>query len=160
MLASRDGGLSWITANRVLKRRLDAHSAAGLLAVLVLSGALEPPTDWQLRHQNGGRLGSIMDGLSAQLHSAGELDWSTPAGRELINELKVDARKNLRGWMTLDFANDLLAGVDEGVPSELATVADADEPISSLEALLAERRRRKEAESIREILGSVLGSKT
>src|SRR5262245_11374060 len=63
----QDDGLSWITANRVLKRRLDAHVSAGLLALMVALEALVPPDHWQLRHRAGPQLRKIISALSKAL---------------------------------------------------------------------------------------------
>ncbi len=154
--ASRDGGLTWITANRVLKRRMDAHISAGILALMVLIRALEPAPNWQLRHQNGDHLEELIDRLSAQLHRDGSLEWSSSVGSRLLGEMKSGNQGIALGWLSRDLVDDLLAGSRSGDPGELLSTGDADEPISSLEALLTERRRKKEAESIRDILNSVL----
>jgi Sigma-70, region 4 len=111
LIALDDKGLSWITANRVLKLRVDAHVSAGLLALLVSLDALEPAPHWQSHHKPGNRLNDLVELLSAHLHKTGILDWTSTVAAHLIRDLKASQCRAPLGWVDNHVIADLIAGV-------------------------------------------------
>jgi Sigma-70, region 4 len=111
LIALDDKGLSWITANRVLKLRVDAHVSASLLALLVSIDALEPAPHWQSHHKPGNRLHDLAKLLSAHLHSTGVLNWASTVGAHLIRDLKTSQCRAPLGWVDNHVIADLIAGV-------------------------------------------------
>lgn len=151
------GGISWISANRILKRRLDASVSAGLLALMVLGGALKPPDHWQGLHEPGPNLQRFHEELSRELHRTGALNWESSAGRAFIDKLHAGYRSHLGGWVTETRAQEFFAAADdERLPMVTASM-DEDEPMNALEALLQEHRKRSEKNLIDSTLATLKG---
>lgn len=158
IVARQNNGLSWISANRVLKRRLDAHVSPGLLALMVSLGALQAPSQWQMFHKAGPRLTEIVQNLSRCLHQHGALDWNSSAAEELIQELAA-ARHGTKkwGWVDTDVIEDLIAAAGHRAAASLPTAGEADESTSSFEDLLREVAENREAEAAHQTMRAVLG---
>lgn len=126
------GHISWISANRVLFRRVVDHSSAGLLGALIALGAVDgDSSDWQAPHRAGTRLRDLTAGLeAARLHEGG-LDWSMGLGATLREQA---AQRPLvgSGWLTAEAANQLMDS--DLLPDLVEAVA-----LDPLEQLLAER---------------------
>jgi hypothetical protein len=157
IVARQNNGLSWIAANRVLKRRLDAHVSPGLLALMVSVGALQAPSQWQMFHKAGRRLTEIVQSLSRCLHAQGALDWGSSVAEELIRELTAARHAPKSGWVDANVVEDLIAAAGHRAIASLPTAGEADESTSSFEALLREVAERREAESAHETMRVVLG---
>jgi hypothetical protein len=140
VVSLQDQGLSWITANRILKRRLDAHVSAGLLAVLVALGALIPPDHWQLRHRPGPRLQDMISALGSAMRESSLLTWTSPLGIRLSNGIGALEKKFSRGWLSQPTVTDLITAVSGGAAEPLPVEDDADESAASFEELLREAR--------------------
>lgn len=156
IVARQNNGLSWITANRVLKRRLDAHVSPGLLALMVALDALEAPPQWQMFHKAGHRLTEIVQRLSRALHEQGSLDWNSSVGEALLDELMNARHAAILGWVHDDVVDDLLATAGQRAPASLPTVGEADESTSSFEDLLREAAESQEAEAAHETMRAIL----
>jgi hypothetical protein len=156
VVARQNNGLSWITANRVLKRRIDAHVSAGLLALMVSLGALQAPSQWQMFHTVGHRLTDIVKRLCLCLHEQGALDWSSRVGEELLDELMAKPRRATSGWVDADILEELFEAARQRGVDSLPLAEEADEATSSFEDLLREAAERKEAEAAHEIMRAVL----
>lgn len=151
------GGISWISANRILKRRLDASVSAGLLALLVLCGAVKPSGQWQGLHEPGPALGAIRDKLSRVLHGTGILDWRSPDGKSFLEQVRNAYRGYLSGWVTEEAAEQLLAGMGaDNIPATIPSM-DEDEPMNALEALLQEHKKRAEKTALDSTFATLLG---
>ena len=135
------GQLGWVSANRILWRRVTDHTAAGLLAVLVAIGTLEAATQWQRPHRQGPRLEAWLARLEPVWAARGRLEWEDDLGRDLLDAARATELSSL-GWVDSSFLQRL---VGQGTAQlELpAEIADLD----PLEQLLAERQQsRREAE--------------
>ena len=84
---SREGAIGWVSVNRILRYRPDAHAASRLLDAFVYAGlALRPPGAfaWQAPHLPGATLPDFVGSLSAALHRDGRLGWDDPALAGLV----------------------------------------------------------------------------
>jgi hypothetical protein len=158
IVARQNHGLSWVAANRVLKRRLDAHVSPGLLALMVALGALQAPSQWQMPHKAGPRLTEIIQRLSRSLHEHGTLDWNSSVGNELIQRLTAARNGPASGWVDEDVIEDLIAASGHGATASLPTAGEADESMSSFEDLLREVAKSREAQAAHQTMHAVLGS--
>ena len=158
IVARHNNGLSWIAANRVLKRRLDAHVSPGLLALMVSLGALQAPSQWQMFHKAGRRLTEIVQSLSRVLHEQGSLDWNSSIGQGLLDELMAARHAARSGWVQEDVVNDLVAGAGQRAVPSLPTAGEADESTSSFEDLLREVAESQEAEAAHKTMRTILAS--
>jgi hypothetical protein len=156
IVARQNNGLSWIAANRVLKRRLDAHVSPGLLALMVSLGALEAPSQWQMFYKAGPRLTELVQSLSRCLHAQGTLDWDSTVAEELIQELATARDVPKSGWVDADVLEDLSAAAGHGAVASLPTAGEADESTSSFEDLLREVAESREAEAAHQTMRVVL----
>lgn len=152
--AAQDHGIGWIAANRILKRRIDAHVAPGLLALMVALRALDAPSQWQMAHRPGAKLSEIIELLSTHLHQTGALAWESSAGRGMIERLK---RAWQAGWVDRTITDDLLYAATGKTAGSLPLTGETDESTSSLDELLREVVRNQEAEVSRQTLNSLLG---
>lgn len=152
-LARQNDGLSWITANRVLKRRLDAHVSPGLLALMVSLGALHAPSQWQMFHKSGPQLAQIVDFLSARLHQTGELNWDCEAGNELLEPLGA---AKPAGWVDGNVIREIIAAAEERSDLSLRDISEMDESTSSLEDLLREVGQSQEAGAANQTMRALL----
>jgi hypothetical protein len=157
IVARQNHGLSWIAANRVLKRRLDAHVSPGLLALMVALGALQAPAQWQMFHKAGPRLTEVIQNLSRSLHEQGALDWNSRAADELIQELTAARHGPASGWVDADVIEDLIAAAGHRAAASLPTAGEADESTSSFEDLLREVAENREAQAAHQTMNVVLG---
>ncbi len=135
------GQLGWVSANRILWRRVTDHSAAGLLAVLVAIGALEGAAQWQRPHRQGAALETWLARLEAVWAARGRLQWEDELGRDILDAARAAKPSDL-GWVEPSFLQRL---VGEEPPQAAALVEVAD--LDPLEQLLAERQQaRREAD--------------
>jgi hypothetical protein len=156
IVARQHDGLSWIVANRVLKRRLDAHVSPGLLALMVSLGALQAPSQWQMFHKAGVKLTSIIQRLSLPLHEHGILDWTSNVADELIQELLSARQVTESGWVDAHVVEDLIAAAGRRAATSLPTAGEVDESSSSLEDLLREVAERREVEMAHQAMRVIL----
>ena len=157
IIARQNNGLSWIAANRVLKRRLDAHVAPGLLALMVSLGALYAPPQWQMFHKAGPSLTTIIQSLSNCLHQQGALDWNSSVAEELIQKLAAARHTVKSGWVDADVVEDLIAAAGHRAVASLPTAGEADKSTSSFEDLLREVAESRESEAAHQMMRAVSG---
>ena len=81
--AYAQGHISWVSANRVVGRRIDSHRSATSLAILIELGLIESAGHWQERHAATSACGNFVDRLVAELHETGLLEWDSDVGREV-----------------------------------------------------------------------------
>ena len=159
VVALQDEGLSWITANRVLKRRLDAHVSAGLLALMVALEAVVAPDHWQLRHRAGPRLREIISGLGKALSQTGTLSWASPAGEQLRQQLLSAQCSSASGWVNKHSISELMGAASKGSALQLPVEDDVDESASTFEELLREARDIEKTERTQQALLSIIAKK-
>ena len=145
IVARQNNGLSWIAANRVLKRRLDAHVSPGLLALMVSLGTLQAPSQWQMFHKAGHRLTEIVQSLSRCLHAQGTLDWDSRVGEGLIQELATARHVTKSGWVDADVLEEVIAAAGHRAVASLPTAGEADEINFILRGSPARSGRKQES---------------
>jgi hypothetical protein len=82
------GSFNWIAANRLIGRKLDSHTGAGLVAILLRLGAIEETNNIGYRWQRSHRATPAARQLYLRLEDGfrvlgGETDWDSPIGIEL-----------------------------------------------------------------------------
>jgi hypothetical protein len=83
------GRTSWMALNRVDGRQVVSQLGCGLLATLILCGAVIPgdphaDSGWQLQHVVSSRRAEVLQSaLENELHRTGRLDWGSEPGRML-----------------------------------------------------------------------------
>ena len=128
----RDRGyISWVSGNRVLKRRVSEYWSAGLIAILVAIGALEDAApDWQEPHLPGPILDEWITHMESTRRKEGKLDWDSHIGRTLIDRA---VRAPVRGgWVTNGIVQKTLQNLLDG---------SLDGASSPLDKLLSERTK-------------------
>jgi hypothetical protein len=116
--------MSWISANRVLLRRLTDQAAGGMLATLISIGALRGDSpDWQAEHFAGPALDEVTRDLERARLAEGRLRWDGRFGVQLRESAAQRPQVGI-GWLTADAANALMG---------------TDLQLDPLEQLLAER---------------------
>lgn len=137
------GRTSWMTLNRVDGRQVSSRFGCGLLAVLVLTGAVLTPDQsqesaWQLAHGISRRetveLRSI---LSAELHATGRLEWTSMAGR-MIAERLLESEGAAPPWIPFHRYSALFRSIGEEIPDVREITPEIVGEAGH--ALLAERR--------------------
>lgn len=142
------GHFSWISANRVLKRRVWEYWSAGLLAVLVAIEALtDEVPDWQKPHLPGPRVDELIAQMEAVRRKKRELNWDSDIGRTLV-ECAVSASVH-RGWVTTGVVQKVLRNLMEAPPARAS---------SPLDELLSERAKAKDVDAREQLLRSLSGS--
>ena len=136
------GSLNWIAANRVCGDRIDAHRGAGMVALLVQLGVLtESETGffaWQRAHQTSPTVDDIIGPLVKELATMGSLDWNTTIGRGLAEKaLTAGARPG--SWIDAPEVTAMFDGLNHKHPV-------LDEDVDPVEAILAQHRRKRDAE--------------
>jgi hypothetical protein len=136
------GSLNWIAANRICAQKIDAHSGAGMVALLVQLGALTEPElgdfAWQRRHQATPMIRDIVAPLTKELSTNGHLDWESATGKKLGEKV---AATTARPGSWIDAQE--VAGMFDGVPHTRPT---DDEDLDPVEAILVQHRRNRETE--------------
>jgi RNA polymerase sigma factor (sigma-70 family) len=156
LIARRDGGLSWMTANRILKRRIDAHVSAGLLALMIAAGLLEAPDHWQGRHKAAPALDKAIVLLAAARHQNPELSWNSSMGETVRGWLR-DGQPV--GWLTQDLRTELMQAASVGSTDIQAGDDEADESAATFDVLLKEAAELDEKERTYETLNTLAPSK-
>ena len=138
------GRTSWMALNRVDGRHVASQMGCGLLALLLLSGALTPlgqdaESTWQLTHAIESAAAAEMRGeLTAELHERGRLDWASEVGARIAGRI-VDGGERAAQWIPFRRFSALFRDVATA-PSE--TIEITPEVASHVgRALLAERRK-------------------
>lgn len=86
-------GLSWLTANRVLRTRFRSHKGIGLVAFLHSIGALIeassdiPYAEKRYTISNYGE--SLISSITNELHSSAYLTWSGPSGDKIVRRFHL-----------------------------------------------------------------------
>jgi hypothetical protein len=143
--------IGWISANRLLFRRVSDHNAAGLLAVLISLGAVTPGiADWQLPHLAGPRLSELLRRVEDEQVRRGELTWTSEFGQALRAEA-LAAIVDTQGWVSRSTLLKMFAHKDE-VPVKLAV------DLNPLDQLLAERAAAERSDSLEEMLHALAGA--
>ena len=148
--ALETGYLSWISANQILKRRVDTHVSAGLLAALIAFQVLQSGSHWQLQHKLAGRATSIRQALEMELFKHGSLDLSSAPVAAIIKQGYQDTEKLNLGWVAVEPLKSLLENMAIGIV-ELDEEAMVEDASHNLDSLLAEKRK-EEAQAQHEFL--------
>ncbi len=113
------GHVSWVTANRVVGRRIDSHRAATSLAILIELGIVEAPGHWQERHVTTNACGDFVGTLVAELHETGCLEWASNLGREVAERIGRAGERPHQSWAPEPELLALRAGLQR--PSAVVT---------------------------------------
>ena len=139
------GRIGWISANRILYRRVIDHSGAGLLALLVALGAVRGDSaDWQAPHFSGPGLHDLIRDCERARPQQGKLIWDSAFGQNLRAAASA-APLGSQGWVGGDMLLEMF-----GAKSAVAT--DAIYPLDPLEQLLAERASAATAGAVQETM--------
>ena len=92
------GHISWISANRVVGRRIDSHRAATSLAIFIELGLVESAEHWQARHATTSACSNFVDKLVAELHETGLLEWDSDVGREVATLVARSGQTLHHSW--------------------------------------------------------------
>lgn len=132
------GYLSWVSANRILLRRVDEQLGGGLLATLVALQVLQADAEhWQLRHSPGPRANDVLMLLEDACGLGLDLSWRSGLGEQLKG---LTAKTQPRHcWVTTDIIRTLFLGSPAVPHSPVET--------SPLEQLLAENTRVRKSAS-------------
>ena len=158
IVADTRGHASWISANRVVGRRIDSHRAATALAILTELGVLTPARHWQEQHPAATECSSFVGRLAGHLHETGQLDWSSPIGQEVVENIVRGDKRSATSWATeTELAalrvvcghrltpgtsgdSNIRATVDDALPIRGANEPVGTDPINqSIEQFLDER---------------------
>jgi hypothetical protein len=148
------GKFNWIVGNRMLNRQADAHSSAGLVALMNVLGALQfdPSSNWQMPQGRGPRLNEIVGQLEDELHNFGELNWQSPLGSQLLKGAR-DMGASMGGWINHRL---LMAMLDSSALAKKPLNVEVGE--NDLEELLREFRQANEAKMLGKILDDLAAS--
>jgi len=153
-----DGGVNWITVNRILGKRVDHAGAATTLALLVKFEIVSPPKNWQDYHHKAGRADNAFSLLSEKHGCDGSLDWSNiDVFDTLLVGHKSPDRETL-GWVFESNVDEIISMVsDEG---GICVEHEKEEPDpDSLDSLLALRRNKRRDEVLCKISGQQAGER-
>ena len=141
------GYLSWVSANRILMRRVDEQLGGGLLATLVALGVLEAEAEhWQARHSPGPKLREVLSLLQDAFRHGIDFSWQSELGEQLRDAAAKPQPSDC--WVTTDVIQTLFHSSPEG---------DSDRPseLSPLDQLLAEKARVRKSAARQATLGSL-----
>lgn len=97
-IARARGHSSWVSANRIVGRRIDSHRSATSLAILIELRLVEPAWHWQERHVVTRACGNFVDRLVAELHETGLLEWDSDIGREVSTLVARSGQTPHHSW--------------------------------------------------------------
>ena len=148
------GKFNWVVGNRILNRQADAHSSAGLVALMNALGALQfdPSSNWQMPQIRGPRLNEIVGQLEDELHNFGELNWQRPLGRQLMQEAR-ERGAPMGGWMNERLLLSMVDGAEVANPA-----LGIEEDLSDLDKLLLEFGQANEAKMFDKMLDDLASS--
>ena len=92
------GHISWVSANRVVGRRIDSHRSATSLAILIELRLVESAGHWQERHAATRACGNFVARLVAELHETGRLEWDSDVGREVSTLVARSGQTPHHSW--------------------------------------------------------------
>jgi hypothetical protein len=102
------GSLSWISANRVLSRRIDDYHTAIEMAMLVCFGVIDPSyNNWQKRHNTKPDAEDICRQLSSLLPYEQDSSWEGKAGEFLLDIFTLNITTQDMGWVSVTEINKL-----------------------------------------------------
>jgi hypothetical protein len=138
------GRTSWMALNRVDGHHVASQMGCGLLAVLLLSGALTPlgqnaESAWQLTHAIESTAAAEMRGeLAAELHEVGRLDWASDVGARIAGRI-VDGEARAAQWIPFRRFSALFRDVATAPSEPIEITPEVASDVGR--ALLAERRK-------------------
>ncbi len=142
--------INWIVANRLLKRRIDAHAGPALLGILCLLGIVSPPAHWQMPHVKHGDPDYLIATLSRELQQTGSLKWESDIGADIIAKLSLGADLPDDSWLDRRVVAELRSVAEDDPVDSLSVAADADDDAASFERLLEEVARQQRLADIKE----------
>ncbi len=144
-----DGGLSWMSVNRVLGLRIDTLGSASLLGSLARLRVIISGSDWQDWQPIGPNANQWRGRLESEMASSGELFWDHGGGRAMADAVKDATPPD--GWARRALAR--IIGADRTVVSPSASTGSAE---LSVESILESTVARRREESLRKLLGDLL----
>lgn len=124
--AKDNGSINWISANRVLGRRIDDYHTAIDMAFLVCFGIVDPAHNWQKNHVTIEDSADVEQKLSAMLHYGQADSWNSLAGEFLINTFTITINTIDMGWVSVSEVNQLFHEAPKTVPDPV-TPNDLDQ---------------------------------
>jgi RNA polymerase sigma factor (sigma-70 family) len=149
----RYGAISWMSADRVLRKPIDAHVSAGLLALLVSLGAANDPRQWQQGHTAAYGVGRLIRLLERELSRRGRLSWTSDVGQELkLQADRASVTRSPRGWVDGYVIEELVQGSGSGsaLPTSVGEAEEFDQ--DPVEQMLAQMIRQDENETAQSLL--------
>lgn len=115
--------INWISANRVLGRRIDDYHTAIDLAFLVCLGVISPTyQNWQKQHFVRKDAIEIESTLSAMLHLSPDANWDSEAGTYLVDTFTISINVLDTGWVNVTELNHLFYNATHTCPADTETV--------------------------------------
>lgn len=149
------GGVSWISANRSIGKRIDDRHIASTLALLVWAGILEPANHWQKKHVViPARVDEVVKLLSQNAFDNGAV-VASPDVLSVLLDQKQEFPK--LGWvneseiaeLVTTLRQDWLTGTGKGKGVRLRRNARPQlPPIDTLESLVKAYKNRKAIERL------------
>jgi len=133
------GRFSWISANRVIKKRFNSHRSASLLAVLIAIGALEPADHWQKEHMGGDKVGELKAELENELFRTGCLSWREGALSTLLSQALTSFPNYSKTWLGA-CAHELGSLLDCLKDNSHAAHVGVEQSVGAFERFLEQRR--------------------
>lgn len=124
--------INWISANRVLGRRIDDYHTAIDLAFLVCLGVISPTyQNWQKQHFVRKDAIEIESTLSALLHLSPDATWDSEAGTYLVDTFTISINVLDTGWVNVTELNHLFYKATHTCPADAET-ATYSEPVETV----------------------------
>ena len=99
--------INWISANRVLGRKINNYHTFIDIAFLVCFGIIEPAENWQKNHYAIQDEEGIEEKLSFFLHCGQGDSWKSPTGDFLIDLFTLNVNSSDMGWVDTSALNKL-----------------------------------------------------
>lgn len=154
-LVQTRGSINWIVANRLLKRRIDAHASPALLGILCLLGVVTPPSHWQKPHEVKNADHNLTKLLSAELQRTGILSWDSDVGVDVVNRLTSQSTLPPGAWLNPELASELRTVAADDSVDVLSLPTDGDDDAASFKSLLEEVARQQRMAAIQENIRDV-----
>ena len=147
LVARANGGISWMSVNRSIGVRVDDRHAHSILALLVAIGIVQPPLNWQERHQFIPEESRTVDLLLEIIHQSVNRQWTQKTLKLLLSK---DLQSRELGWIDRDMLMLLIDKLNissqkskDPSQSILDKHSNSNENISGLDDLLSLTRRKK-----------------
>lgn len=107
----RFGTISWLSANRTAQNKLDNHSGADTVAILIALGAVVGQSDWQLPHPSTPAAREVLAMLEVERCRAGRLRWDERVMSNLLDQVSISRLEGT--WVPADEWAELMGSRQE-----------------------------------------------